>query len=117
MNVDDAMDMFAAEGRKQMPQRDAEHEQITGSTDAQLRDRLSALRERYDPKNDGGCFPGGGYPMPQLRELHLIEAELAARSMDYDMDEEELHPPRYEADNHSALWNETDIEHSAKYGR
>ena len=59
-----------------------EREQIFGSTDVQLADRLSALRERYDPRRDGGCFPAGGYPMPQLREFHLIEDEIAKRGRD-----------------------------------
>lgn len=86
-----------------------ERQQITTTTDAQLRDRRLALKERYDPKNDGG-----GYPMPQLRELHLIEEELAARAAERrdDREDERPHP-----DNHSALFASTDIEWSLKYGR
>lgn len=59
--------------------RDVEQEQIAQSTDTELSDRLAVLRERYDPFDDGGCFPGGGYPMAKLRELHLIQAEQTRR--------------------------------------
>ena len=58
---------------------DIEHEQIATSTDAELAARLAALNARYDPKHDGGRFPAGGYPMAQLRELHLIQDEMRSR--------------------------------------
>jgi hypothetical protein len=57
--------------------RDVEREQIAGSTDAQLRDRLAALRGRYDDPRLPRFLRG--FPMAQLRELHLIEAELSGR--------------------------------------
>jgi hypothetical protein len=97
-----------------------ERVQLAQSTDAELADRLAALRERYDPKRDGGCFPAGGYPMAQLRELHLIEAEQAERRQilrdRFRLDVEE-ESERSAPDNHSALFDATDIEWSLKYGR
>ncbi len=47
-----------------------EHEQVVGSTTAELTDRLAVLREKYGKR---------GYPMPRLRELHLIRSELYCR--------------------------------------
>ena len=58
--------------------RDIEREQITESTDAQLRDRLAALRERYENPRLPEIFRG--YPMAQLRELHLIVDEIRDRN-------------------------------------
>ena len=47
---------------------------IADATDAELSDRLGALQARYDPRNDGG-----GYPLPQLDELHAIADEQIRR--------------------------------------
>jgi hypothetical protein len=88
---------------------DAETQQLWGSTTDQLKDRLAALRERYDPKHDGG-----GYPMAQLRELHLIEGELRQRARSerepYDLSDDERHSEPLCADNHTALDRATDVE-------
>jgi len=46
--------------------RDIQHEQIQASTDAELADRLTALRTRYS---------SDGYPLAQLSELHMIRDE------------------------------------------
>lgn len=91
-----------------------EYRQIAESTDAQLQDRLAALEERFDPKRDGGCFPAGGYPLEQLRELHLIQAELAGRLNDRMddgwTDADWAASENWVADNHVALDRETDVE-------
>jgi hypothetical protein len=50
--------------------RDIQHEQIQASTDAELADRLTALRLRY------GKY---GYPLAQLSEFHMIRDEQARR--------------------------------------
>ena len=81
-----------------------ERRQILLSTEAQLTDRLAALRERYDRDNDGG-----DYPFAQLRELHLIERELFERRGGSPQSDD------WVADNHTALWNATNIEPSLKY--
>jgi hypothetical protein len=88
---------------------DVETKQLWESTTAQLQDRLAALWERYNPKNDGG-----GYPMAQLRELHLIEEELRQRARSerepYHLSDDERHPEPFCPDNHTALDRATDVE-------
>jgi len=105
------MASFSAAGRiaPAPAQTTPERRQIIWSTTAQLADRRAALRERYDPAGDGG-----GYPVAQLRELHLIERELEYRSDRDDRASNEREDRNWVADNHTALWNATDIEPSLK---
>ena len=82
-----------------------DQQQVFESTDAQLRERLAALRKRYDPKRDGG-----GYPMPQLRELHLILDEMRDRERETFTDLDRAAGEEWVADNHVALDRATDVE-------
>lgn len=90
--------------------RDVEREQISGSTDRELSERLIALRQRYDPNSDGGLYPGGGYPMQQLREMQLILEELRDRDRERFTDPDRADADDWVADNHVALDRATDVE-------
>jgi hypothetical protein len=83
--------------------KDVERDQVAGSTDAQLRDRLAALRRLFDPQGNGGW-----YPAAQLRELHLIQDELRDRDRERFTDADR--PDETVADNHEALDRATDVE-------
>lgn len=52
--------------------RDIAHEQISASTTPELRDRLRALRARYEKR---------GYPLAQLWEMQGISSELFCRDV------------------------------------